>query len=75
VANLKSIFSKASLRKNRRFAHFESNNIMDGVLYPCPVLIRWNTWFEAVKYIWKYYCNTNIRRYGMFRRRRDDITL
>lgn len=50
VSLMKSIFSKAPSRRNRFLRFLRSRGVEEPTLPPQPVITRWNTWFEAVKY-------------------------
>lgn len=62
VASIKFIFCKAGQRRRRYFLHLQSelsknSSELKAILPPSPVIIRWNTWFSAVKYLadyWEY---------------------
>lgn len=55
VANLKSIFARGNLRKQRFKDFLIDNGISNPVSYPSPVVTRWNSWFKAVKYIAEHF--------------------
>jgi len=68
---MKSIFSKAPSRRNRFLRFLRSCGVEEPTLPPQPVITRWNTWFEAVKYHAMY-----IQYYSEFieKEREDEIS-
>ena len=54
VAGMKAIMVKAPGRRGRYLRFLDQNEVRDATLPPSPVVTRWNTWFEAVKYHSKY---------------------
>ena len=50
VSLLKSIFVRAPSRCNRFLGHLQSKGATTSSIPPEPVITRWNTWFNAVRY-------------------------
>lgn len=50
VSLMKSVLSKAPSRRNRFLRHLRSCGVAEPTLPPEPVITRWNTWFQAVRY-------------------------
>ena len=54
VSSIKFIFAKATQRRRRYIFHLKQSGLK-AILPPTPVIVRWNTWFEAVKYDAEYW--------------------
>ena len=51
VANVKSIFSKGVHRRCKLLEFQVENGIEKPLSFPEPVVTRWNSWFNAAKFI------------------------
>lgn len=57
VANTKSVFTNTRKRKHRYITFLKDkypNGEKEAILFPSPVITRWNSWFTSVTYINKY---------------------
>ena len=55
IASIKFIFAKALHRRRRYISFLKSRCVLKPRMPPQPVVVRWNTWFNAVIYAEKHY--------------------